>query len=573
MTPSSRSYYSYYSSSSTKEEEEDDTTVPLHLLPNSLQFQRIHDDQNNKNNHHNTTTTTTTSTGGGSIHVTVRTDPLPLEEEDNSINIIIPKQQAQAQQQHQHQNTTTSSSSSSSSFTPSSSVIPDSVLQYQRQLRKVQANQRSLRPLTRCQHLRIVWEDEHLIVLNKPSGVLCVPGLNNKPNLLYLVRDYLLEQQQQQQQQQQTLIHEQEPSKMIVHRLDMDTSGIVVFAKTEPAMKELQSKFRNHDLTKIYHALLCGHLLQSPRLPSPKNDFFDNNNNDKNDDQQQRRRRQRQQHVLHIHLPLQRDPVRPPFMRVATPRSERYVRQVLPQLQSHGFQKLVLKRPKPSHTELRILRREYIPKTDADDTVGTILSQQQQQQQRQQRQQTAKEEEEEEEESENVDYDNDNDDTLSLLLPVTRVELIPHTGRTHQLRVHMAALGHAIVGDPAYGLYGEATPNGGVDIHEFTHCRNNNNNNNNTAADDDDEYYFSSIGLGGASIELQQQIWEAWSARGSGGSTITTTTTTTNNNNEDNDNSSNNDNHVRPMCLHAARLTMEHPITGQTMVWEAPTPF
>ena len=45
--------------------------------------------------------------------------------------------------------------------------------------------------------------------------------------------------------------------------------------------------------------------------------------------------------------------------------------------------------------------------------------------------------------------------------PVTRVCLTPHTGRTHQLRVHCAALGHAIVGDDIYGYQGEGQFCGG----------------------------------------------------------------------------------------------------------------
>jgi len=47
------------------------------------------------------------------------------------------------------------------------------------------------------------------------------------------------------------------------------------------------------------------------------------------------------------------------------------------------------------------------------------------------------------------------DDTDGTRLPVTRVELRPHTGRTHQLRVHTAALGYPIVGDDIYWYLGQ----------------------------------------------------------------------------------------------------------------------
>jgi 23S rRNA-/tRNA-specific pseudouridylate synthase len=311
--------------------------------------------------------------------------------------------------------------------------IPESVLQYERQRRKVQANQRSLTPLTIAEHLKIVYEDEDLIVTNKASGILCVPGLYNKPNLLDLVCQHCE-------------LPKESASSHIVHRLDMDTSGLVLFAKTQAALKTLQAAFRDRKVDKEYHALLCGHLPQEWKIG-------------------------------HIELPLQRDHQHPPFMRIATPRSEVAAAQAVQDLQTHGFKKLVKKRPKPSHTEFRVLQREFIHHDDKE--------------------------------------------TQRKNLPVTRVSLIPHTGRTHQLRVHCAALGYPIVGDPAYGLYGEANPRGGVDSHD----------------DDVDEE------ASGVSFELQQQL------------------------------TTDRPPHENPMCLHAAKLSLQHPSTGESMLWEAPTPF
>ncbi|EED93615.1 predicted protein [Thalassiosira pseudonana CCMP1335] len=51
-------------------------------------------------------------------------------------------------------------------------------------------------------------------------------------------------------------------------------------------------------------------------------------------------------------------------------------------------------------------------------------------------------------------------------LPVTRVELQPITGRTHQLRVHCAAMGYPIVGDSIYGYGGEGSPREGIEMDE-----------------------------------------------------------------------------------------------------------
>jgi tRNA pseudouridine32 synthase / 23S rRNA pseudouridine746 synthase len=392
--------------------------IPLHLLPNSIEWAKSTD---------------------GRINVTLRTEPFSPTSIDSNCN--------------------SKQSTSNSQSDEGESCIPESVLQYQRQLRKVQASERSTAPLNIQDHLNVLDEDEHLIVVNKPSGVLCVPGLNNKPNLLDLVRQHLNERQSTTSLSKDRLF-DQDPSRMIVHRLDMDTSGIVVFAKTEYAMKSLQSKFRDRtsDILKEYHALVCGHLpLSWPEVGG------------------------------HIRLPLQRDHRHPPFMRIATPRSEEEARNAVQDLQTHGFQKLVKKNPKPSHTEFEIMAREWLR---SDGTrVGSVTCT-------------------------SID--------LGPLLPVTRVHLIPHTGRTHQLRVHMAALGYPILGDPAYGLHGEADSRGGC-------CSSGN-----------DEAVVSTLG---ASLDLQKQLQKAWPTPD------------------------------KPMCLHAARLGMDHPITGKTMLWEASGTF
>jgi tRNA pseudouridine32 synthase / 23S rRNA pseudouridine746 synthase len=343
-------------------------------------------------------------------------------------------------------------------------AIPENVLQYERQLRKVQAEQRASSQLTAEKHLRIIHEDDAVLVADKPSGILCVPGLHNKPSLLELVYEHCKQPMPN-------------PSSMIVHRLDMDTSGLVIFAKTEQALKTLQADFRDRKVFKEYHALICGHLdwlvqTSTSRIDDGCASVEEQGDVDTN------------LAVIqsgHIHLPLQRDHEHPPFMRVATPTSEVAATKAVENLQTHGWKKLVKKKPKPSHTEFSVLSREYLSHDTGSDDARLLDSRR---------------------------------------LPVTRLSLVPHTGRTHQLRVHCAALGHPIVGDPTYGIYGEANPKGGLQ-----------------PEDEED-----ACG-GGASLELQKEI---------------------NQRRLPNENT---------MCLHATKLSFQHPVTGDTLTLEAPAPF
>ena len=301
-----------------------------------------------------------------------------------------------------------------------SDVIPETVLHYERQMRKIQAADRAGAPVTAEEHLRVIYDDEHIVVADKPSGVLCVPGVNKNPSLLTVVYDkYGCESNVM--------------DSMICHRLDMDTSGLVVFAKTNAALKTMHEIFRERLVSKSYEALLCGH------LP------YDNGV---------------------IDLPLQRDHQHPPFMRVSTPQSEKAAAQAVKDLKSHGWKKLVMKRPKQSQTEFQVLSRDvYCEK-----------------------------------------------------YPVTRVKYTPITGRTHQLRVHSAAIGFPILADPCYGIYGEAHAGFAEDI-------------------------LSNLSPERASISVQKQMNDAVQAEG------------------------------KCMCLHAKELVFAHPVTGEKLALVAPAPF
>ena len=88
--------------------------------------------------------------------------------------------------------------------------------------------------------IKILFEDSHLLVLNKPAGMLSVPGKTGEESVESMMRDYL---------------HD-DVNPIIVHRLDMDTSGLMVVAKTRWTYTELQKQFLEHQVEKTYVALL-----------------------------------------------------------------------------------------------------------------------------------------------------------------------------------------------------------------------------------------------------------------------------------------------------------------------------
>ena len=90
--------------------------------------------------------------------------------------------------------------------------------------------------------VEVVYDDQWLTVLNKPSGMLTVPGKALDDSLLSRYRE----------------AHPEAVGPIVVHRLDQETSGLVVFAKDKATHKALQQQFEAHSVKKRYIALLDG---------------------------------------------------------------------------------------------------------------------------------------------------------------------------------------------------------------------------------------------------------------------------------------------------------------------------
>ena len=115
---------------------------------------------------------------------------------------------------------------------------------------------RPTRPQGQDIPLTVVYEDKDLIVINKPAGLVVHPAAGNPDGTLVnaLIAHCGMGLQ--------GIGGEARPG--IVHRLDKDTSGLLVAAKNERAMTSLAKQFANHTIERAYHALVWG----SPRVSS-----------------------------------------------------------------------------------------------------------------------------------------------------------------------------------------------------------------------------------------------------------------------------------------------------------------
>ncbi|GFH48639.1 psedouridylate synthase [Chaetoceros tenuissimus] len=158
--------------------------------------------------------------------------------------------------------------------------------------------------------LKVVFEDEHIVVVDKPAGVLCVPNKDNNPSLSQAVFDKFGSESGR-------------ADKMVVHRLGMDTSGLVVFARTEDALRGMNTAFRTRSVTRTYEALACGSIEEAEGT---------------------------------INLPLMRDYEFPPYMRVSTDEHQK----ALIGLSVEDVGKKLLERPKESLTKFTVVGKEEL---------------------------------------------------------------------------------------------------------------------------------------------------------------------------------------------------------------------
>lgn len=105
--------------------------------------------------------------------------------------------------------------------------------------------------------LNIIHEDEDIIIINKPAGLVVHPGAGNTNSTLL-----------------NALLHHapllgELPRAGILHRLDKDTSGLLVIAKTAPSYRQLNTMLKNREISREYRAIVYGALISGKTVDAP----------------------------------------------------------------------------------------------------------------------------------------------------------------------------------------------------------------------------------------------------------------------------------------------------------------
>lgn len=133
------------------------------------------------------------------------------------------------------------------------------ILRHMLQGLEVEANPMQQEAERGNEKLNIVYEDQWLLIINKPAGMLSVPGKERQTSIYDLARK----------------AYPEADGPMIVHRLDMATSGLLIIAKDKKTHQHLQAQFKNRSIRKKYIALLNGVVpedegtIELPLCPNP----------------------------------------------------------------------------------------------------------------------------------------------------------------------------------------------------------------------------------------------------------------------------------------------------------------
>ena len=110
----------------------------------------------------------------------------------------------------------------------------------------------------------VIYEDDNILIVNKPTNLLVHDGdgkLKNDDTLTKQVLNYLINNNSYNPKNENTFI------PALAHRIDRNTSGLVVFGKTSSALQELFLAFKNHDgMEKEYETLVCGKVKESGKV-------------------------------------------------------------------------------------------------------------------------------------------------------------------------------------------------------------------------------------------------------------------------------------------------------------------
>ena len=241
-----------------------------------------------------------------------------------------------------------------------------------------------LNPVHEEEELEIVFEDEWLLVVNKPAGMLSVPGkVENRDSVYHRLKKK----------------YPEATGPIIVHRLDMATSGLLLVAKTKEVHQDLQAQFANRSIKKRHVAVLDGTIIKTEKETKPIAEkailIAKETVSTKKTAKAERTGR-----TGRIELPLCLNPLDRPRQMVS---------------RKHG---------KEAITEYQIISESEKNTSESENTFN---------------------------ESNRID---ESERSINESRKYTRIIFYPLTGRTHQLRVHAAhpeGLGCPILGDELYG--------------------------------------------------------------------------------------------------------------------------